>query len=86
LAASVIFGLMYKIGDHAKNALWYMAYIIFLTAMTYVGGVGAMKWFNIDIGSAIVVIVSLALFLPWGVASRMSKDELGIEPKVAEQS
>lgn len=85
LAASVIFGLVYKVADHAKNAVWYMVYIVFLTAMTYVGGVGAQKWMNIDVGSLIVVVVALALFLPWGVASRMSSDELDAHTRLAEQ-
>ncbi len=71
--ASLVFGIIYKVKDHLANALWYMAYIIFLTVMTYIGGVGALKLVNVDVGSAIVVVVSLLVFLPWGVASRMDR-------------
>jgi hypothetical protein len=41
---------------------------------------------NIDVGSLIVVVVALALFLPWGVASRMSSDELDAHTRLAEQN
>ncbi|WP_242968512.1 APC family permease [Sulfobacillus sp. hq2] len=70
--ASVVFGLMYKVKGGFVNAIWYIAYVLFLTLMTYIGSVGALKWFNIDIGSVIVVVVCLVLFLPWGIASRMA--------------
>ncbi len=76
--ASIVFGLVYRVKENLGNALWYMVYIVFLTAMTYVGGVGAKNWFNVDIGTIIVVVVSLALFLPWGIASRLDQP---IEPE-----
>jgi amino acid transporter len=71
----LVFGLLYKVGQGFGNAIWYMAYIVFLTAMTYVGGVGKLSLFNIDVGSLIVVVVSLAVFLPWAVASRLPAEE-----------
>jgi amino acid transporter len=72
---AVIFGLRYRVKEGFANAIWYIVYIVFLTAMTYVGGVGAKAWFNIDIGSIIVIVVSLVLFLPWGIASRFQTIE-----------
>jgi amino acid transporter len=70
--AVTMFGLIHKVNEGFVNAIWYIIYVLFLTAMTYVGGVGALHWFNIYLGSAIVVVVTLAIFLPWGVASRMA--------------
>ncbi len=66
--ASLIFSLLYRAGKDWTNALWYMAYILFLTAMTFLTHQG---WVNTDWGSVAVVVVSLAVFLPWGVASRL---------------
>jgi len=73
---SLGFGLVYKIKHQWQNALWYMAYIVFLTVMTYIGGVGAKSLLNINLGSIIVVAVTLVVFLPWGVASRLSQAEM----------
>lgn len=71
--ASVLFGFIYRIRDHWGNAMWYVVYILFLTFMTYVGGVGQKNWFSIEWGTVIVVIVSLLVFLPWGVMSRITQ-------------
>lgn len=65
---TIVFGLIYKVKDGFKNSVWYIVYILFLTLMTYVG---KEKFVNIDVGSLIVIVVSLAVFLPWGVASRI---------------
>ncbi|PSR26929.1 MAG: amino acid transporter [Sulfobacillus benefaciens] len=73
---SLIFGIIYKVKNHFRNAIWYMAYIVFLTLMTYIGGVGAKSVVNIDLGSLIVVVVSVLVFLPWGVAARMGQSEM----------
>ena len=67
--ASLIFGLVYRVKEHFANAVWYMVYLLFLTGMTYLGGPAGV--FNIDLGTAIVVVVALVVFLPWGVASRL---------------
>ncbi len=74
--STLIFSLVYKVKHQLKNAMWYMLYILFLTLMTYLTGVAAPKVFNIDLGSAIVVLVSIVVFLPWGVASRMGRSEM----------
>ena len=70
---ALIFGFWYHVKEGFRNAVWYMVYILFLVAMTYVGGVGARSWFNIEVGSVIVIVVSLLVFLPWGVASRSTE-------------
>ena len=70
---SLVFGAVYKTYTGFRQALWYMVYIVFLTAMTYLGGVGSLSPFNIDVGSVIVVVVSLVVFLPWAIASRLPK-------------
>ena len=69
--AVIGFGFAYHVYDGMANALWYAVYVVFLTVMTYIGGVGAKSLFNSDVGSLIVVVVALAVFLPWGVASRL---------------
>lgn len=73
---TVVLGVIYKVSQHMRHALWYMAYIIFLTVMTYIGGVGAKSLVNIDVGSVIVVAASILVFLPWGVAARMSQEDM----------
>jgi len=74
LAIGVIaFGLFYRVRDGLGNALWYICYILFITLMTYIGDVGALKLVNFELGSIIVVLVSVVIFLPWGVASRQKK-------------
>ncbi len=70
---SLVFGAVYKTYTGFRQALWYMVYIVFLTAMTYLGGVGSLSPFNIDVGSVIVVVVSLVVFLPWAIAPRLPK-------------
>ncbi|MCF8564033.1 APC family permease [Alicyclobacillus tolerans] len=70
---SVVFGIIYKIREGFANAIWYIVYILFMTLMTYIGGVGAQKVFNVDTGSIIVILVSVLIFLPWGAASRLKE-------------
>jgi amino acid transporter len=77
-------GFAYRVGQGLKNALWYIVYILFLTFMSYIGGVGAKSLVNLDLGSLIVVVVSLAIFLPWGVASRRQDMELASRPAESE--
>ena len=60
-------------GDHFKNAVWYLVWILFITAMTYVGSVGRLSIIPFAWGSILVAVVSVGLFLPWGVASRLEK-------------
>ena len=68
---SVVFGAVYKVREGLVNSLWYVAYIGFLVLMTWVGSVGGQTLVTVDTGSVIVAVVSIAVFLPWGVASRL---------------
>lgn len=77
--ASVIFGLIYHVKQGFVHALWYVAYMLFLVGMTYIGGVGAKSWVSLNVGSLIVVVVSVLVFLPWGVASRIADVQLTSE-------
>lgn len=69
--ASLVFGFWHRVTDGFRHAVWYMVFILFLVAMTYIGGVGAKSWVSMPVGSAIVVVVSLLGFLPWGVVARL---------------
>ncbi len=69
---ALVFGVIYRVKEGLGNSVWYMVYILFLTFMTYIGGVGKLNAFNVDVGSGVVVVVSLLIFLPWGVASRLT--------------
>ena len=72
---SLAFGVVYKVKEGLLNSLWYIAYIGFLVLMTWVGSVGAQRVVSVDMGSVIVVALSMAVFLPWGVASRLPQLE-----------
>lgn len=73
----LIFGLIYKVNSQFVNALWYIVYILFMTLMTYIGGVGAKNLVSVDLGSVIVCLVDVIVFLPWGVASRVREFTTG---------
>ena len=75
---TLIFGYIYKVTANLRNALWYIVYMLFLTLMAYIGGVGAKSVFSVNLGSLIVVVVCCAVFLPWGVASRLGKEEMDV--------
>jgi amino acid transporter len=81
--ASIGFDLAYRIKDGFMNSIWYIVYILFLTLMTYIGSVGGKDVISIGIGSVIVVVVALVLFLPWGVASRLSEAAEAERPDVS---
>lgn len=70
---TVAITVLRHVRDEWRNALWYVAYIVFIGVMTYIGSVGAKNLVNFDIGSLIVVVVSVGVFLPWGVASRTTR-------------
>lgn len=78
--AVIVFGLIYRVKEHARHAIWYVVYILFMTAMTYAGNRGL---FNIDVGTAIAVGVSVVIFLPWAVSSRLDQP---MEPEREQES
>jgi len=77
--AAVVFGFVYHITEF-KNAIWYICYVLFLTLMTAIGSVGLKSYVSFDLGSVIVIVVSLAVFLPWGVGSRLPQAQAALVP------
>ncbi|BCU70860.1 APC family permease [Stygiolobus caldivivus] len=73
---AIIFGLIFKVRENFTNSLWYIVYIAFLTLMSYVGSDGALNLINFYLSSAIVALVSLAVFYPWGVYSGLKEIRL----------
>ncbi len=72
---SLLFGLVYKVKEGLGNSLWYVVYIAFLAFMTWIGSVGAQKLVSVDTGSIVVVLISIVVFLPWGVSSGLPQAE-----------
>lgn len=56
-----------------KKAIWYVAWVAFLTLMAGIGSVGKANVISFDWSTLIVAVVSIAVFLPWGVGSRLPK-------------
>jgi len=73
LLLALVFAMTGNVKKGLINSIWYIAYILFLSGMTYIGSEGAQNYVNVQIGSVIVVVVALVIFLPWGVASRMEE-------------
>lgn len=80
---SLAFGIAYRVRGGFKNAIWYIVFILFLTAMTYINSGIATPLVTLDQGSIIVAVVSMAVFLPWGVASRLEHTQTEEEMAVA---
>jgi len=57
------------VGRNFINSLWYIFYIAFLLVMSYIGGEGALSILNFYQSSAMVAVVSAAVFFPWGILS-----------------
>ncbi|MBX8634170.1 MAG: APC family permease [Candidatus Thermoplasmatota archaeon] len=72
LIGVVVFAIAFRVRENIMNSLWYIAYIAFLLAMTYIGSTGALSILNFYQSSLVVVIVSVAIFYPWGVLSGLS--------------
>lgn len=78
LVGTVIIGILSKVKIGAKNVIWYVIFILFETVMVFIGSDGFTgKVFGASIGSLvpftwatlIVLVVSMAVFYPWGVLS-----------------
>lgn len=72
LAGALIFGAAFKVKGGLVNSLWYLAYIGFIVLMTYIGSDGALSVIGFIPASIIVAVVSVAVFLPWGVLTASS--------------
>jgi amino acid transporter len=68
---SAVFGVLYRVKQNLFNSLWYMVYMLFITLMTYIGSDGALSLLNFYLATALVAIVSAAVFFPWGVKSSL---------------
>jgi amino acid transporter len=92
-AAVAIFGLIVPASRHTAgrdlrhvvNSLWYIFYIAFLLAMTYVGSDGALNIIPFYTATLIVAVVSVALFYPLGVLSGL-KQKLTLSEYMADKS
>ncbi len=77
----VIFGLILPLVrntyrrdfKHVANSLWYILYIVFMLGMTYIGSDGALNILGFYEATAVVVIVSVAVFFPFGVLSGLKQ-------------
>jgi amino acid transporter len=73
-AGSIIFGAISRVKIGAKNAIWYVLYIAFALFMTATSndGLKASQFpqiFSYLEGTIIVLIVTIAVFYPWGILS-----------------
>ena len=75
LFLAIVFGVTNSVNKNFVNSIWYIAYIVFLSFMTYIGSEGALHLLSFGWGSAIVILVSVLIFLPWGVASRLDESQ-----------
>jgi amino acid transporter len=66
---AAMIGIMSKVKIGAKNAIWYVVYIAFITFMTTIGSNGYLTIIPFDYATLIVFVVSIAVFYPWGVLS-----------------
>ena len=75
---AIVIGIMSKVKIGAKNAIWYIVFIIFETVMVLIGTDGFTgTLFGIKVGSLvpftwatlIVFVVAMGVFYPWGVLS-----------------
>ena len=80
---SLGFGIAYRVRGGFKNAIWYMVFILFVTGMTYINSGMSKPLVTLDQGSVIVAVASMAIFLPWGVASRLEHTQTEEERAVA---
>ncbi len=79
--AVVIFGLIFPLVrgtsrrdlKSVKNSIWYIVYIGFLLAMTYIGSDGGLNLIPFYTTTAIVVAISVAVFFPLGIMSGLKE-------------
>jgi amino acid transporter len=66
-----IFAVVSDVGDWAAG-VWYVVYAAFLLLMAAIGSVGYKDVVSFDLGTVIVIVVSVVVFLPWAVRSRLA--------------
>ncbi|MCH1771227.1 MULTISPECIES: APC family permease [Metallosphaera] len=80
-----IFGAVYRAFENVFNSLWYIAYIAFITLMTYIGSDGALSLINFYLASALVAVISVAVFFPWGIISAKRDIKIPTEQEIENQ-
>ncbi|MCL4438614.1 MAG: APC family permease [Candidatus Thermoplasmatota archaeon] len=82
LIGTVVIGILSKVKIGARNVIWYVVFILFETIMVMIGSDGFTgKIFGASIGNLIpftwatliVLVVSMAIFYPWGILSGFKK-------------
>ncbi|PMP59793.1 MAG: amino acid transporter, partial [Caldisphaera sp.] len=69
IVASIVFGFIFKVKGDFKKSIWYVVYLIFILIMTYIGSDGALNIIGFIPSTIIVAVVSVFIFLPWGLLS-----------------
>jgi hypothetical protein len=69
LAGALVFGAIFRVKGGLLSSLWYLAYLGFIVLMSYIGSDGALSIIGFIPASIIVAVVSVIVFLPWGVLS-----------------
>lgn len=72
-AVSGVLGVIGKVKEGFMESLWYMAYIAFLTVMTYIGSDGALNLISFDLSTVIVAVVSILVFYPLGIVQGLKQ-------------
>lgn len=72
LAGALVFGAIFRVKGGFLSSLWYLAYLGFIVLMSYIGSDGALSIIGFIPASILVAIVSVLVFLPWGVFSASS--------------
>jgi amino acid transporter len=75
------------------NSIWFIVQGAFLVLMSAIGSVGKLDTLSLPIGTVVVAVVSVAVFLPWGYVSRirtverveaLRQESLGAAQRMAE--
>lgn len=54
-----------------QNSVWFIAQAAFLVLMSAIGSIGKLDVVSLPVGTVIVAVASVGVFLPWGYASRI---------------
>ncbi len=73
--AALVFAIAFKVRTHLLNALWAIGYMVFLLVMTYLGSVGKLSVISFNYGSLTVLLGSLGVFYPLGIASALRPEQ-----------
>nr|WP_238375075.1 APC family permease [Vulcanisaeta thermophila] len=72
LVASLIFGGIFRVYEHLRNAVWYIVYMIVMVILTYIGQTASGPFPILPFPWDMVVVTILSIiFYVWGVYSRL---------------